>query len=329
MSANGARLCIVGAGAIGGVLAANLARAGSNVSVIARGAHLEAIRTQGLRLTSDTDDFTVTVAASDEPADIGPQDIVVICLKAPALPDIAPRLAPLIGPDTTIVTAMNGIPWWFCDAMTGPLAGRTLESVDPGGELAERLAARTVLGCVVHAGASVSGPGSVRLAAGNRFIVGDARRQASDDAQRIAGLIARSGLDGPATDDIHTEIWLKLIGNMGMGPICALTGDTLAGLAGDPGTRAIAATMMEEAIAVGDALGLPLDMGVEERIDLGAALGAFKPSILQDLERGRPLEIDSMVGVVAEMGEIAGVPTPTIDTLLALLRGRARLDGLY
>jgi 2-dehydropantoate 2-reductase len=329
MSGAGGRVCIVGAGAIGGILAANLARAGNNVSVIARGAHLDAIRSSGLRLVTDSDDFTVSLAASDDPAALGPQDIVILAVKAPALPGLAPHLAPLFHPDTSVVTAMNGIPWWFCDAMTGPLAGRRLESVDPGGILSRFLNTGSVLGCVVHAGASVPEPGVVHHAAGNLFIVGDARRQATDEARLVANTLADAGLDGRATDDIHTEIWLKLIGNMGMGPICALTGDTLSGLAGDAGTRAIAAAMMEEAMAAGDALRLPLEMGVEARIDLGAELGAFKPSILQDLERERPLEIDAMVSVVAEMGAIAGIPTPCIDTILALLRGRARFAGLY
>jgi 2-dehydropantoate 2-reductase len=320
---------VVGAGAIGGLIAARLAHAGAPVSVVARGPHLAAIRANGLRLTSGGDDFTATVAASDDPAELGPQDVVLLTVKAPALPGIAPRLAPLIADGTSIVAAMNGIPWWFCDSLTGPLKGRQLESVDPDGRLAGALSAACVLGCVVHAGSSVPEPGVIDHVAGNVFILGDARRAASPQAVRIAEAFAAAGLGGRATDDIHTEIWLKLIGNMGMGPICALTGDTLAGLARDPGTRALAAAMMREAIDVGDALGLPLEMGVEARIDLGAELGAFKPSILQDLERGRPLEIDAMVSVVAEMGGIAGIPTPTIDTVLALLRGRARLAGLY
>ena len=323
------RICIVGAGAIGGLLAARLAKAGHDVSAIARGPHLQAIQSQGLTLKSAGETFTVPIRAAADPADLTPQDFVILAVKAPALPAMAPTLGPLLGPATVVVTAMNGVPWWFCQSLTGPLAGRTLPSTDPRGTLAQHLGRDRVLGCVVHAGASVPEPGVVDHAAGNLFIVGDACRSLSAPATELAEALTGTGLDGRASDDIHQEIWMKLIGNMGMGPICALTGATLAGLANDPDVRPIAAAMMREACDVGDALGLPMDMSVEARIDLGAELGEFKPSILQDLERDRPLEIDAMVTVVSEMGEIAGVRTQTIDTVLALLRGRARRANLY
>lgn len=323
------RVCIVGAGAIGGILAARLAHVGHEVCAIARGAHLQAIQERGLTLRWAGESFTVDIRAAADASDLGPQDYVILTVKAPALPAIAPTLAPLLGPETVIVTAMNGVPWWFCRALTGPLAGRSLPATDPNGVLGETLARDHLLGCVVHAGASVPEPGIVDHAAGNLFIVGDASRHLSAPATALADALSNAGLDGRASDDIHGEIWMKLIGNMGMGPICALTGATLAGLANDADVRPIAAAMMQEAMDVGAALGLPMDMSVEARIDLGAELGEFKPSILQDLERGRPLEIDAMVTVVSEMGEIAGVQTPTIDTILALLRGRARRAGLY
>tara|TARA_R110002110_G_scaffold376568_2_gene586572 strand:+ start:79170 stop:80144 length:975 start_codon:yes stop_codon:yes gene_type:complete len=323
------RVCIVGAGAIGGILAARLAHAGHEVSAIARRAHLQAIQERGLTLKWAGEQFTVDIRAAADASDLGPQDYVILTVKAPALPAIAPTLAPLLGPETVIVTAMNGVPWWFCHALTGPLAGRSLPATDPNGVLGETLPRDHLLGCVVHAGASVPEPGIVDHAAGNLFIVGDASRRLSASATALADALSNAGLDGRASDDIHGEIWMKLIGNMGMGPICALTGATLAGLANDTDVRPIAAAMMQEAMDVGAALGLPMDMSVEARIDLGAELGEFKPSILQDLERGRPLEIDAMVTVVSEMGEIAGVQTPTIDTILALLRGRARRADLY
>ncbi|MDA0786255.1 MAG: 2-dehydropantoate 2-reductase [Proteobacteria bacterium] len=323
------KVCIVGAGAIGGILAARLARAGHDVSAIARGAHLLAIQERGLTLKWAGETFMVDIRAVADAADLGPQDYVILTLKAPALPGIAASLTTLLGPDTAIVTAMNGVPWWFCHALTGPLAGRSLSSTDPNGLLAETLTREPLLGCVVHAGASVPEPGVVDHAAGNLFIVGDASRRASAPAGALADAFTDAGLDGRASDNIHGEIWMKLIGNMGMGPICALTGATLAGLAGDADVRPIAAAMMREAMDVGTALGLPMTMSAEARIDLGAELGEFKPSILQDLERGRPLEIDAMVTVVSEMGAIANIPTPTVDTVLALLRGRARRDGLY
>jgi 2-dehydropantoate 2-reductase len=323
------KVCVVGAGAIGGILAARLARAGHDVSAIARGAHLQAIQARGLTLKWAGEKFTVRIRAVADAFDLEAQDYVILTLKAPALPGIAALLTPLLRADTVIVTAMNGVPWWFCHALTGPLAGRSLPSTDPNGMLGETLTRERLLGCVVHAGASVPEPGIVDHAAGNLFIVGDVSRRRTAPAAALADAFTEAGLDGRTSDDIHGEIWMKLIGNMGMGPICALTGATLAGLAEDADARPIAAAMMQEAMDVGEALGLPMNMSAEARIDLGAELGEFKPSILQDLERGRPLEIDAMVTVVSEMGEIAGVRTPTIDTVLALLRGRARRVGLY
>lgn len=323
------KVCIVGAGAIGGILAARLAHVGHEVSAIARGAHLLAIQDRGLTLKWAGEQFTVDICAVADASDLEPQDYVILTVKAPSLPAIAPSLTPLLGPETIIVTAMNGVPWWFCHALTGPLEGRSLPSTDPNGILGKTLPRDRLLGCVVHAGASVPEPGIVDHAAGNLFIIGDASRRRSAPATALADALTNAGLEGRTSDDIHNEIWMKLIGNMGMGPICALTGATLAGLARDADVRPIAATMMQEAMDVGDALGLPMNMSVEARIDLGAELGEFKPSILQDFERGRQLEIDAMVTVVSEMGEIAGVQTPTIDTILALLRGRARRAGLY
>lgn len=323
------KICIVGAGSIGGLLAARLAQAGFDVSAIARGPHLAAIREKGLRYRSTEAEFTTEISASDDPATLGAHDFVVLAVKAPSLPAVAPTLAPLCNPDSVIVTAMNGVPWWFSQALPEPLMGQQLRSVDPAGVLERAFPQKSVLGCVVHAGASVPEPGVIHHAAGDHFIVGGSHRKANPNAQTLADAIATTGLNGVATDDIHGEIWTKLIGNMGMGPISVLTGATLAGIAKDPDVRPIAAAMMSEAAAIGNALDLPMPMSVEARIDLGAELGEFKPSILQDLERGRPMEIDEMITVVAEIGEMVSVPTPAIDTVLALLRGRARRAGLY
>lgn len=323
------KVCIVGAGAIGGLLAARLAKAGCDVSAIARGPHLEAIQKAGLRYRSDDTEYVAHIKASDDPRALGVHDFVILALKAPALPGVAPTLAPLCDENTNVVSAMNGVPWWFSRALPEPLHGRQLLAVDPDGVLASSFPQETVLGCVVHAGSSVPEPGLIHHAAGDHFIVGSSTREASDEANALVEAISTSGLTGVATEDIHGEIWMKLIGNLGMGPISVLTGATLIKIARDMDVRPIAAAMMQEAINVGNALGLPMTMGVEERIELGAELGEFKPSILQDLERGRPMEIDALVTVVSELGEIAKVPTPTIDTLLALVRGRARLAGLY
>ena len=323
------KVCIVGAGAIGGLLAARLSKAECDVSAIARGPHLDAIRKNGLRYRGCGDEFVVHIEASDNPADLGPHDFVVLTVKAPSLPGIAASLPALCHDDTSIVSAMNGVPWWFSRALPSPLKGRTLHAVDPGGALIAAFPQDPVLGCVVHAGSSVPEAGVIDHSAGNYFIVGSSDRKASPEAKIFAKALTRSGLNGVVSDDIQTEIWMKLIGNMAMGAISVLTGATLAGIARDGAVRAIAAAMMQEAMDVGDALSLPMSMGVEARIDLGAELGEFKPSILQDLEFGRPMEIDTLVTVVVELGEIAGVSTPTINTLLALLRGRARLAGLY
>lgn len=323
------KVCVVGAGAIGGLLAARLTQAGWDVSAVARGPHLEAIQKDGLRYCAGDTEFVAAITASDDPRALGVHDYVILTLKAPSLPAIAPTLAPLCDEDTMIVSAMNGVPWWFSHALPEPLHGRRLHAVDPDGVLAASFPQDPVLGCVVHAGSSVPEPGVIQHVAGDHFIVGSSTRQPSQAATILAEAISISGLTGVTTDDIHGEIWMKLIGNMGMGPISVLTGATLVGIARDMDVRPIAAAMMQEAMDVGNTLGLPMAMGVEERIELGAELGEFKPSILQDLERGRPMEIDALITVVSELGEIASVPTPTINTVLALVRGRARHAGLY
>jgi 2-dehydropantoate 2-reductase len=323
------KICIVGAGAIGGFLGVRLAEAGHDVSLLARGNHLAAIRDNGATLVDQRGETVVQVSASDDPADFGPQDFVVITLKTPSLPAVVPNLTPLLGGDTAVVSAMNGIPWWFCEHLAGPLKGHRLRAVDPDGRLATALPAGRIIGCVVHAGASVSEPGVIRHAAGDLFIIGEPDGITKTRTTALGDAITGAGLTGRVTEAIHQEIWLKLIGNMGMGPISALTKLTLSGVANDPDARSIAVAMMEEAIAIGEQVGLHMDMSAEERVELGAQLGDFKPSILQDLEKGRPMEIDALIGVVAEMGELAKVPTPTIDTVLALQRAQARFAGLY
>ncbi|NKB48662.1 MAG: 2-dehydropantoate 2-reductase [Alphaproteobacteria bacterium] len=323
------KICIVGAGAIGGVLGVRLADAGHNVSLLARGVHLAALRNNGAKLIDHRGETVVRVAASDDPIDFGPQDFVVITLKTPSLPDVVPNLAPLLGDDTAVVSAMNGIPWWFCQHLEGPLMGRQLDTIDPTGNLAAALPAERIIGGVVHAGASVSEPGVIRHAAGNLFILGEPDGVTKARTTTLGDAISRAGLTGRVTESIHQEIWTKLVGNMGMGPISALTKLTLSGIANDGDARPIAVAMMEEAIAIGGRIGLHMDMTAEARVDLGAELGDFKPSILQDLEKGRPMEIDALIGVVAELGRLVNVPTPTIDIVLALQRAQARFAGLY
>ena len=323
------KICIVGAGAIGSFLGIRLADAGHEVSLLARGDHLAAIRANGAKLIEQRGETLVQVAASDNPADFGAQDYVIITLKTPSLPAVVPNLLPLLADDTAVVTAANGLPWWFCEHLEGPLKGRRLKTIDPDGQLAAALPAERIIGCVVHAGASVSEPGVIRHAAGGLFIVGEPDGVTKPRTTALGDAITGSGLTGRVTGSIHQEIWLKLIGNMGMGPISALTKLTLLGIANDPDARALAVALINEAIALGDRIGLHMDMSAEDRVDLGAELGDFKPSILQDLEKGRPMEIDALIGVVAELGQLAGVPTPTVDTVLALQRAQARFAGLY
>jgi len=323
------KICIVGAGAIGGFLGVRLAEAGHEVSLLARGDHLAAIRANGAKLIEARGETVVRVAASDDPADFGAQDYVVITLKTPSLPAVVPHLHPLFGDATAVVTAMNGIPWWFCQQLDGPLQGCQLNTIDPDGRLAAALPAERIIGCVVHAGATVSDAGVIRHAAGDLFIVGEPSGGATARTIALSEAITGAGLTGRVTDVIHQEIWLKLIGNMGMGPISALTKLTLSGIANDPDARQLAVALIDEAIALGKRIGLHIDMSAEERVDLGAELGDFKPSILQDLEKGRPLEIDALIGVVAEMARLVDVATPAIDTVLALQRAQARFAGLY
>jgi 2-dehydropantoate 2-reductase len=323
------KICIVGAGAIGGVLGIRLAEAGHDVSLLARGAHLAALRENGAKLIDHRGETLVRVAASDDPADFGPQDYVVITLKTPSLPAVVPKLSPLLGDDTAVVTAMNGIPWWFCQHLDDPLKGRQLQSIDPDGALAAALPPERIIGGVVHAGASVSEPGVIHHAAGDLFILGEPDGPAKPRTEALGAAITDAGLTGRVTDSIHQEIWSKLVGNMGMGPISALTKLTLSGIANDRDARPLSVAMIEEAVAIGGQIGLHLDMTAEARVDLGAELGDFKPSILQDLEKGRPMEIDALIGVVAELGRLADVPTPTIDIVLALQRAQARFAGLY
>jgi 2-dehydropantoate 2-reductase len=323
------KVCIFGAGSIGGLLGAHLARAGVDVSLVARGAHLDAIRANGLRVTGASGDVTVHPRASADPAELGPQDHVILTVKAPALPAAVARLAPLLHGSTSVVAAMNGIPWWFCQGIGGALDGKRLRSVDPDGSLARAVAPTRNVGCVIHAGASISGPGAINHASGGLFLLGEPSHERTPRVAALAGAITATGLTGRVVGDIHQEIWLKLIGNMGMGPISVLTGATLADIAGDPDLRTLSAAMMDEGVAVGEAFGLHMAMSADERIDLGAELGAFKPSILQDYEKGRPMEIDALIGVLHEMGQLARIATPVIDTVLGLTRALGRRAGTY
>lgn len=323
------RVCIFGAGAVGGFLGGMLAEAGHEVSLIARGEHLAAVRTSGLTVETSGRRLISRPRVSDRPADLGPQDYVIVAVKSPALPEVVRALGPLLQPATAVILAMNGIPWWFFHGLGGALDGRTLRSVDPDGALGAGLDMTRIIGCVVHIGCSVPAPGVVRHASGNLFILGEPSGILSDRVQSLGRAFNAAGLKTEVSRRIQQDIWMKFLGNMSMGPMSALTGSTLLDIAEDPGARKLCMDLMTEAIAVGSKFGLDPGMTVEQRMDLGAALGRFKTSMLQDFEKRRPMEIDTLSSVLIEMARFAGVPVPTIETVHALVVFKARLAGLY
>ncbi|NND22969.1 MAG: 2-dehydropantoate 2-reductase [Silicimonas sp.] len=323
------RICIFGAGAIGGYLGAKLARAGADVSLVARGPHLDAMRERGLTLIEDGVTVTVPVRASGDPAELGPQDYVVVTLKAHSVPPVVDKMAPLIGPDTTIVSGVNGVPWWYFHMIGGSLEGTRLESVDPGNVQWNGFGPDRVLGCVVYPAAEVAEPGVIRHVDGNRFSLGEPSGEKTDRAVRLSKALGEAGLKAPVRPKLRDEIWVKLWGNLSFNPISALTHATLDVLCTDAGTRDVARAMMQEAQEIAEKLGVKFPIDVERRIDGGAAVGAHRTSMLQDLEAGRPMEIDALVRSVQELGWITETPTPTIDVVLSLVRLRARVAGLY
>ncbi|MGI1663858.1 2-dehydropantoate 2-reductase [Palleronia sp. KMU-117] len=324
------RICIYGAGAIGGYMGAKLARAGAEVALVARGPHLAAMRSKGLTLLEEgADPVTVPVRAAEDPADLGPQDYVIVTLKAHSVPAVVPAMQPLLGPATTVVSAVNGVPWWYFHGVEGPLAGTRLASVDPGDVQWTGIGPARVLGCVVYPAAEIAESGVVRHIEGNRFSLGEPDGSKSERALRLAEALTAAGLKAPVRPRIRDEIWVKLWGNLSFNPISALTHATLDVLCTDPGTRAVARGMMVEAQAIAEALGVKFPIDVDRRIDGGAAVGAHRTSMLQDLDAGRPMEIDALVTAVQELGRLTGHPTPTIDTVQALVALRARTAGLY
>lgn len=324
------RICIFGAGAIGGYMAAKLAQAGADVAIVARGPHLAAIRDKGLTLLEDgADPLTVQVRATDVAAELGPQDYVIVTLKAHSVPPVVGAMQPLLGPQTTLVSGVNGVPWWYFHKIGSPLEGTRLHSVDPGNVQWNGFGPDRVLGCVVYPAAEVSEPGTIRHIEGNRFSLGEPDGSKSDRATALSQALQAAGLKAPVRPRLRDEIWVKLWGNLSFNPISALTHATLDVLCTDPGTRAVARNMMLEAQEIAEKLGVTFPIDVERRIDGGAAVGAHRTSMLQDLDARRPMEIDALVKSVQELGQITQTPTPTIDTVLALVSLRGRVAGLY
>ncbi len=322
------KVCIVGAGAIGGFLGARLAAAGEvEVSTLARGATLAALRTHGWRLHTAQGLVGGPARASDAAAELGPQDLVVIAVKGPALTAVAQDIAPLLGPQTVVLPAMNGVPWWFCQGRPG--FEQPLQSVDPGGVIARVIPFGQVLGCVVHASTFTSEPGLVRHRMGDGLIVGEPGGGRSERAERVAQLLGRAGFSVTHSADVRYDVWYKLWGNLTMNPVSVLTGATVDRMLADPLVRAFCSAAMQEAAAIGERIGCAISQSPEDRHAVTAQLGAFKTSMLQDVEAGRALELDAIVGAVHEIGQRLGLATPTVGALLGLTRLFGRVRGLY
>jgi 2-dehydropantoate 2-reductase len=323
------RICIYGAGAIGGYLGVQLALAGEDVTLIARGPHLEAMQQNGVTLLIDDEKRVARPFCTHDPAEVGAQDVVIVTLKAPSVPGIVDSIQPLLGSETAVVTAVNGIPWWYFYRLEGPWRDHQLESVDPHGQIWQRIGPERAIGCVVYPASEVIEPGVIRHIDDNRFSLGEPGGEKTERITQLSQAMQQAGFKAPVRRHIRNEIWVKLWGNLSFNPISALTHATLDVIATEPGTRAIARAMMLEAQTIGEKLGARFGIDVERRIDGAAAVGAHKTSMLQDLERGRTLEIDALLTVVQEMGRLVSVATPTIDIILPLIQQRARLAGCY
>lgn len=323
------RVTIIGAGAIGGWLGVLLAQAGSTVSAVARGETLAALQRDGLCLRSGDTEQRVRVQAVAGASALGPQDLVIVAVKAPALASVAPLIAPLLAPHTVVLTAMNGVPWWFFDAFGRELAGTRLQTIDPDGAIARAIPAAQVIGCVVHASCSVDAPGAIRHHFGNGLILGEPAGGESPRVQALAALLQRAGFNATVSPQIQKDIWYKLWGNMTVNPVSALTGATTDRILGDELVRGFISAVMLEAKAIGERIGIPIDQQPADRHAVTLKLGAFKTSMLQDVEALKPVELDALVSAVRELGQLTGVATPFTDALLGLSRLQTQTLGLY
>ncbi|MCK9688649.1 2-dehydropantoate 2-reductase [Scleromatobacter humisilvae] len=324
------KVCIYGAGAIGLLIGARLAATGKHdVSAVARGMTLAALNEHGLRVDGFAGPISGPVRASADPAALGVQDVVVIAVKAPGLADVARRIAPLLGPHTLVVPAMNGVPWWFCQGLSGPAAGLALKSVDPDGGIAAHLPIDNVIGCVVHAAASVSEPGKAWNQMGRGLVIGEPRGGVSERVAALKTVLDEAGFETIASEMIQRDIWYKLWGNMTTNPISAITGATTDRVIGDELVRQLTSDAMLESGRIGERLGFAITQTPAERHAITRKLGAFKTSMLQDAEAGRAIELDSLVGAVRELGQHVGVATPLIDAIFGLARVFGQVHGLY
>ena len=323
------RICIYGAGAIGAGLGVQLSLAGKDVTLIARGPHLEAMQKNGVKLLIDGEERVAHPRCIEDPAEAGPQDYVIITLKAHSLPGIVDSIQSMLEPDTAVVTGVNGIPWWYFYKLKGPYENHNLESVDPGGRFWNAVGPQRAIGFVVYPAAEIAEPGIIRHIEGDRYTMGEPDGQSSARTDKLCAALKDAGFKSRVRDNIRDDIWVKLWGNLCFNPISALTHATLDKVAGEAGTGGVCRLMMLEAQEIGEKLGARFRVGVDRRLAGGAAVGPHKTSMLQDLELGRPMEIDALVTVVQELGRLVGVPTPTIDVVLALIQQRARIAGTY
>jgi 2-dehydropantoate 2-reductase len=322
------RVCVLGAGAIGGLIGTRLAAAGVETSALARGATLAALRAHGWRAESGDRLITATVRASADPAELGEQDLVILAVKAHSMPSVASVIGPLLGSQTMLLTAMNGVPWWFFDGFGGPCQGRHLDSVDPGGVIAAAIPVRHVIGGVVHVNCSVLEPGVIRHHHGTGLIVGEPDHSDSARVRALAGVLEAGGFEVSVSARIHADVWYKLWGNMTVNPVSVLTGATADLIVGDDLVRAFCEAAMREAQEIGARIGCPIAESPGDRNKLTRKLGAARTSMLQDAVAGRPLELDALVGAVREIGAAVGVPSPATDALHGLTRLYARVAGL-
>jgi 2-dehydropantoate 2-reductase len=323
------KICVYGAGAVGGLMAAWLARSGHEVSVVARGAQLDAIRREGLRVRSKDRTESWPVRAEADPAKLGAQDYVLVTVKAQSLTSVAESIGPLLGSDTSVVTAMNGVPWWFFHRLKFRNGAERLESLDPGGRLSRAIPTERIVGCVVHLAASTPEPGLVSHNMGAKLILGEPGGKNTDRTRRIGDALAKAGFEIVVTDAIEKEFWVKLLGNVSFNPVSALTVTTADELIRNAEVKAYMVEIMREVLAIGRAVGVDADIDPEARIDMARALGAFKTSMLQDLEAGKALEIDGLLAGTLEIARKAGVRAPFTESLYGLIRARAQSTGQY
>jgi 2-dehydropantoate 2-reductase len=323
------RVAVLGAGAIGAYVGAALARGGTEVHLVARGENLDAMRRNGVKVLSDRGDFEAHPPATDDPSEIGPVDFVFLGLKANSYATSGNLLNPLLHEDTAVIAAQNGIPWWYFHGVDGPYAGRQIETVDPGGSVTAVIPPERAIGCVVYAGTELEAPGVVRHLEGTRFTIGEPNRTVSERCKQFSEAMIAGGLKCPVEEDVRDEIWVKLMGNVAFNPLSALTRSTMAQICRHDDARQLVATMMAETLEIAEAVGAHPQISIEKRLAGAERVGEHKTSTLQDLEAGKPLEIDALLGAVHEIGRQVDVPTPVVDGLLGLTRLLGATRGLY